>query len=88
MRIVLFVLCFISTGVMAHGSGNTQMSAQEMQISAVERWSRMVTHDQRQRSAKNLHQNAEKTRQRSHYNADGTPKGYKSDGFTGEGVSE
>jgi len=33
-----------------------------MQINAVERWSRMVTHDQRQRAAKTLQQNAEKLR--------------------------
>ena len=83
-KLLLFGLIFVTSGVYAHDSNPTQ-SAQEMQISAIERWSRMVTNDQRKKSARKVQQDAELSRQQTQNNPDGTPVGYQSNGYTGEG---
>ena len=83
-KLLLFGLIFVTSGVYAHGSNGTQ-SAQEMQISAIERWSRMVTNDQRKKSARKVQQDAELSRQQTQNNPDGTPVGYQSNAYTGEG---
>ena len=83
-KLLLFGLIFVTSGVYAHGTNGAQ-SAQEMQVSAIERWSRMVTNDQRKKSAAKLQQDAELARQQTQNNPDGTPVGYQSNGYTGEG---
>lgn len=83
-KLLILSLLFVTSGAFAHGSNGTQ-SAQEMQISAIERWSRMVTNDQRKKSAVRLQKKAEVSRQQTDTNPDGTPRGYHANAYTGEG---
>jgi hypothetical protein len=83
VKAITLALLFATGAAFAHG-GDGQMSAAEMQINAVERWSRMVTQDQRQKSAQALKQQLDAQQQ---VQQQAQSRGAQAGAYTGEGAT-